>query len=189
MTVIYNEASVTFPFDKVRDTSGDYFNSVEELRALGYELNQIWSVVESSSQDDAYEYTITTGPAHHKVNLIGYFATAETHDHDTYYFEHINPLESSTSDNKPSECRMLIINNPQELATFLQVDEVHYIRANQTLHAYINEGGVWHYWENYKGMDENNEVEYSDIELFVLERGLHFPMEAYPSRAKPPAHI
>lgn len=69
-----------FPFEEIRDESGDYFRTINDAIIAGYDEDQIWSVVEV---DGAYSY----GPTHHFVNLVGYVATTERHDGDTYYHE------------------------------------------------------------------------------------------------------
>lgn len=69
-----------FPFEEIRTGSGDYFRTIAEAQSAGYVETQIWSVVEA-------EGTWTYGPSHHFVNLLGYVATAEHHDGDTYYHE------------------------------------------------------------------------------------------------------
>jgi len=70
-----------FPFEEIRKDSGDYFDTAVQARSMtGYGVNHIWSVVQS---DDCYCY----GPSHHVVNVIGFIATAETHNGDTYYEE------------------------------------------------------------------------------------------------------
>ncbi len=68
-----------FPFEEIRKPSGDYFDTIAEAQAAGFDLNQIWSVV----CDEQY----TIGPPHHWINLLGYIATNETHDNNTYYEE------------------------------------------------------------------------------------------------------
>jgi hypothetical protein len=77
------EIEEDFPFDEIRTESGDYFDSIDQVRAAGYADNQIWSVTE---HDNTWCY----GPSHHWVNLIGYIATKETHDGNTYYFDHLS---------------------------------------------------------------------------------------------------
>lgn len=73
-----------FPFEEYRNAdSGDYFGCISDAVSAGFQINQIWSVVESGERDDCYIY----GPPHHWVNLIGYVATKETHDKNTYYVE------------------------------------------------------------------------------------------------------
>lgn len=69
-----------FPFNELRTPTGDYYSSRLEMELAGFEDSQMWSVVESDGQ---YSF----GPPHHWVNLIGYVATAEHHDGDTYYHE------------------------------------------------------------------------------------------------------
>lgn len=69
-----------FPFEEIRTPSGDYFASQHQVRMAGYPDNQIWSVV-------VEEGIWVFGPSHHWVNVVGYIATAETHDGETYYSE------------------------------------------------------------------------------------------------------
>lgn len=71
-----------FPFVEFRRPSGDYFSSWFEATQAGYADNQIWSVV----LDDETN-ACTYGPPRHVVNVIGYVATNERHDHDTYFHE------------------------------------------------------------------------------------------------------
>lgn len=72
-----------FPYEEIRKPCGNYFNSWAEAKAAGYENKQIWSVVE-------YEDVLTYGPPHHYVNVIGFIATREHHDDNTYYEESLN---------------------------------------------------------------------------------------------------
>jgi len=86
-----------FPFEEVsrmgNDGSccGDYADSPHELRKRGYVESQIWSVVggdEEAIQEDGTRLNfITYGPSGHYVNVIGYIATKEHHDGNTYYEE------------------------------------------------------------------------------------------------------
>ena len=69
-----------FPFEEIRDRNGDYFHGVQEAMNAGYGLKQVWSVTEG-------EGIYTYGPPRHYVNVIGYIATKEYHDNDTYYEE------------------------------------------------------------------------------------------------------
>lgn len=70
-----------FPFEEIRDDSGDYFSTAEEaMNRTGLEEDHIWSVME---EDGVFYY----GPAHHYINVLGYIATNEVHDLDTYYEE------------------------------------------------------------------------------------------------------
>ena len=48
-------------------------------------ITQIWSVV--VCDDDDEPITWTYGPNHHWVNVMGFTATQEHHDGDTYYHE------------------------------------------------------------------------------------------------------
>ena len=73
-----------FPFNEIRRENGDYFaTAVEAVRETGFPFNQVWSVTECDG-------TFCYGPAYHYVNLIGFIATKETHDNDTYYEESTN---------------------------------------------------------------------------------------------------
>ena len=76
-----------FPFAEKRQESGDYFDTVQQAIDAGFALTQIWSVVEC---DGSWTY----GPSHHYVNLIGYIATDEHHDGDTYYHEEAEILSA-----------------------------------------------------------------------------------------------
>ena len=77
-----NENFEEFPFEEIRQESGDYFDSIDQAKAAGYPLEQIWSICD-------HDGCWTAGPPHHWVNLLGYIATKEVHDHNTYYFENI----------------------------------------------------------------------------------------------------
>jgi len=83
------EHYIDFPYEEIRNKSGDYFGYASDLTALGYADSQIWSVIDSDSDDPSVDYTITYGPSHHYVNVMGYFATEEHHDENTYYHEEI----------------------------------------------------------------------------------------------------
>ena len=68
-----------FPFEEIRDEQGDYFLTIEDAKKhTGHDESHIWSVTE---HDNTWCY----GPSHHYVNLIGYLATHEAHDGNTYY--------------------------------------------------------------------------------------------------------
>lgn len=69
-----------FPYEEIRKDSGDFFDSIAEAKAAGFEESQIWSVTEC-------EDTFTYGPSRHWVNLLGYVATVEHHDDNTYFVE------------------------------------------------------------------------------------------------------
>ena len=75
-----NVLSVEFPFAEIRTAHGDYFPTVESAEAAGFTRDQIWSVCEC---DGVFCY----GPSHHYVNVLGFIATAEKHDGNTYYEE------------------------------------------------------------------------------------------------------
>ena len=66
-----------FPFKEKRKESGDFFDTIEEVKALGYSEDQIWSVVCSDEDDTS---TFVYGPSEHWVNRLGYIATKEKHD-------------------------------------------------------------------------------------------------------------
>ena len=72
-----------FPFKECRTEGGDFFSSIDEALDAGFEMDQIWSVTESGENDYCHIY----GPPHHWVNLLGYTATKERHDNNTYYIE------------------------------------------------------------------------------------------------------
>lgn len=69
-----------FPYTAIMDTTGRYFTTVESAVEAGHDPDQIWSVVQC---DGAWTY----GPPRHVVNLMGYIATVERHDGETYYHE------------------------------------------------------------------------------------------------------
>lgn len=69
-----------FPFEIIKSPNEDYFANVAEAQAAGFELNQIWSVVEVDN-------TFTYGPAGHIFDVLGFIATKEKHDGETYYTE------------------------------------------------------------------------------------------------------
>ena len=75
-----------FPFEEHRTkTDSDLFDSVQEALDAGWLITQIWSVV--ACDDDDEPITWTYGPNHHWVNVMGFTATQEHHDGDTYYHE------------------------------------------------------------------------------------------------------
>lgn len=69
-----------FPFEEIRREDGNYFDTAQQARDAGYVDSQIWSIV---SEGDTWIY----GPCHHYVNRLGYIATKEHHDGNTYYEE------------------------------------------------------------------------------------------------------
>lgn len=79
-----------FPFAEIRTGTEDYFSTWEAVQRAGYDDNQIWSVVES---EGSYSY----GPPHHIVNLVGYIATKERHDFQTYYHDEEKPEDEDLS--------------------------------------------------------------------------------------------
>ena len=74
-----------FPYQTLMMPTGDYYDNKQQMEAAGFAETQMWSVTEGSS-DDGSEW-FCYGPVDHYVNLIGYVATAEHHDGDTYYEE------------------------------------------------------------------------------------------------------
>ena len=79
-----------FPFEEIKDSAGNYFNSQSHLRKLGYAESQIWSVIEGDEEyreDGQRISTYVYGPSQHFVNKVGYVATKEHHDDETYYEE------------------------------------------------------------------------------------------------------
>lgn len=69
-----------FPFEEIKTKSGDYFSTPQEAMNAGHSAYQVWSVSEGDEED-----TFTYGPHMHYVNNIGYIATKEHHDYNTYY--------------------------------------------------------------------------------------------------------
>ena len=80
-TVVIKE---DFPFEEIRTKSGDFFHTLEEVKALGYTEDQIWSVVIADTDEG---YTYSYGPCEHWIGRLGYVATKEKHDGNTYYEE------------------------------------------------------------------------------------------------------
>lgn len=75
-----------FPFEEIRRADDNYFNTVAEAMAEGFAENQVWSVCHDDEDEDGVQ-TDTYGPAHHYVNRLGYVATKDFHDGNTYYIE------------------------------------------------------------------------------------------------------
>lgn len=76
-----------FPYEEIRDHNGDYFRSPDHaMTVTGLSENHIWSVTEGDEDVSVFLY----GPSHHYINLIGYIATKEEHDGNTYYEEKID---------------------------------------------------------------------------------------------------
>ena len=69
-----------FPFEEIRAENGDYFTSWAAAREAGFQDSQIWSI---TVHDDTWCF----GPPQHWINLVGFVATKEHHDGDTYYEE------------------------------------------------------------------------------------------------------
>ena len=85
------EYEVEFPFTELKTPTGDYYDNRIEMERAGFVESQMWSVTDADD-DDGSEY-LCYGPVHHYVNLIGYIATAEHHDGDTYYIECVKTAE------------------------------------------------------------------------------------------------
>jgi len=60
---------------------GERYGSFQEANADGWSDRQIWSIV--SGDEGVWTY----GPPHHFVNIVGFIATKEEHDGETYYHE------------------------------------------------------------------------------------------------------
>ena len=73
-----------FPFEEIKDKNGDYFNTAQDVMNEGHSLSQVWSVVEGEDGDND---VLSYGPYHHRINVLGFIATKEHHDMDTYYEE------------------------------------------------------------------------------------------------------
>ena len=76
-----------FPYHEIRKPDGDLFHTVEEAMLSGFDLDQVWSIVEGEPEDDNVHSIWCYGPPDHVVNRLGYICTKERHDHDTYYEE------------------------------------------------------------------------------------------------------
>lgn len=74
-----------FPFHQHLQDDDNFWESIEDLKELGYTEDQIWSVCEDTDEEGNCYYV--TGPSFHVANKIGYFATTERHDGLTYYVE------------------------------------------------------------------------------------------------------
>lgn len=85
-----------FPFEEIRKRNGDYFDTAEDAMAAGYAESQVWSVIES-------EGTYTYGPSYHYINRLGYIATKEHHDGNTYYHEVDPEYEEDDEDDESDE--------------------------------------------------------------------------------------
>ena len=74
-----------FPYEEIRKDSGDYFDSIQEMEDAGFKESQMWAITYADGDHGATFHCY--GPRHHWVNLVGYVATKEHHDGDTYYEE------------------------------------------------------------------------------------------------------
>ena len=75
-----------FPYEEIRKPDLDLFDTIEEMQEAGFAESQMWSVVDGEA--DGNKSIWVYGPAHHYVNRLGYVATAEHHDGNTYYEDH-----------------------------------------------------------------------------------------------------
>lgn len=73
-----------FPFEQEL-RNGGFYETIKELKDLGFGDDQIWSVCEVEQEDGSLWYV--TGPSHHSLNLLGFIATFQRHDGLTYYYE------------------------------------------------------------------------------------------------------
>jgi len=87
MTTAIEAIQQDFPFDEIRDATGNYFASVADAKKAGYQESQIWSVAIGDGEGPNGEDVYTYGPSFHYVNVMGYIATNEHHDDETYYDE------------------------------------------------------------------------------------------------------
>ena len=90
MTTAIGAIQQDFPFDEIRDATGNYFASVADAMKAGYQESQIWSVVIGDGVGPNGEDVYTYGPSHHYVNVMGYIATKEHHNNETYYDEFLD---------------------------------------------------------------------------------------------------
>lgn len=70
-----------FPYQEIRKSCGNYFDSWQDAKDHGFNDNQIWSVIHGDENSVCY------CPPQHYVNHIGHIATKEIHDSKTYYEE------------------------------------------------------------------------------------------------------
>ena len=82
-----------FPFQELKTPTGDVYDNQAQMQLAGFDETQMWSIVEATGDDDS-EWLIY-GPVHHYVNLVGYVATAEHHDGETYYEECVRTAEEA----------------------------------------------------------------------------------------------
>ena len=86
-----------FPFTELRTPTGDYYDAPADMMRAGFVPSQMWSIVESEGADGSEWYVY--GPSTHYINIIGYCATAEHHDGETYYHECIKTAEEVAAEN------------------------------------------------------------------------------------------
>ena len=73
-----------FPFEEIKTQHGDYFDTrLQAMQETGYSEDHIWSI---TLEDDDENWGFIYGPSHHWV-VLGYIATKEKHDGNTYYTE------------------------------------------------------------------------------------------------------
>ena len=97
-TIEEQPVETEFPFDEIRqEEDGDMFDTAAEaMRFTGYDEYHIWSVTEADEEEyngERWQYRLY-GPLHHFVNVLGFIATKERHDGDTYFEECFSMGES-----------------------------------------------------------------------------------------------
>ena len=79
-----------FPYEEIRNKSGDYFHSYQEAATAAIKehkltSNHVWSVCEYEHELDSY--WVVYGPKHHIVNLLGFIISDQVSDNNTYFQE------------------------------------------------------------------------------------------------------
>jgi hypothetical protein len=85
-----------FPFNELRKPNGDYYDNRTQMERAGFAVSQMWSVTDAEGEHG--EEYLCYGPVQHYINLIGYIATAEHHDGDTYYMECIKTAQEAAEE-------------------------------------------------------------------------------------------
>ena len=80
-----------FPYKEIRKGSGDMFSTAEEaMKCTGYDESHIWSIGDCDGEGwaggERYGFAMY-GPSCHYINILGFIATKERHDGDTYFTE------------------------------------------------------------------------------------------------------
>ncbi len=80
-----------FPFDEIRDSNGDYFETIDQaMKQTGLTVDNVWSVVSDDHMEKDNWMVYIYGPSHHYCNILGYVVTKEPHDSETYYIEEVD---------------------------------------------------------------------------------------------------